>query len=239
MATATRTEVQAHGFCWEKDLLIIYGATDKELIAIGYTNKVDLPAALNRRTGADLSIKACGIRNAVCMGDCLRIFDNVASGKPYHMVVVRYEQVGPVKRVKSIVELDLTNTTKLLFGDLTRADVEALDTLVKSVPQKRRPTAEEHKAMYALHKSLSQKTGLLSLNIKCDSSQSRLQCSMSRGNLDAFLKNHSERVVASSQSCEFYDGKITAELVSGQRVFKKKDAAATAAATAAAVTGSS
>lgn len=222
MATTQRTEVQGHGFAWEKELLCIYGATSEELATIGYTNKVDLPAALNRKTGADLSIKACGIRNAVCMGDSLRIFDNVSSGKPYHMVVLRYEQVGSVKRVKSILELDLTDAVGPLFGSLSRADVEGLDTLVKAVPQKRKPTAEEHTAMYTLHKSLRSKLGLLSLNIKCDSSQSRLQCSISRNNLEAFVNAHPERVVASSQSCEFQGGCVTAELASGTRVFKAK-----------------
>ena len=56
------TEVQKHGFTWEKELLRnVYGATTEEMQAIPYTNKSDLPGALNRLApGCDISIKTSG-----------------------------------------------------------------------------------------------------------------------------------------------------------------------------------
>jgi len=111
----------------------------------------------------------------------------------------------------------------LLFGNLSRAQIEELDQLIKRVPQKRSPTPEEHKAMYTLRDALHALAGpdaAIHLNIKCDSQQSRLQCSFNRWL--SFVANHPERVVAVGDASSFRGGSICAEISSGRRTFKKK-----------------
>jgi hypothetical protein len=218
-------EVQSHGFSWEKDLLRnVYGAQDHELKAIKYTNKMDLPAALNHLDMVDVSIKTSCSANTVCMADCLRIYDAVSSGSPLHMTVVQYAQEDTVKRLVSIVEVNLTSSKDLLFGTLTRDDIDRLDKLVKSVPQKRSPTPEEHAALYALQGELQTKSGAIYLNIKCNSQQSRLQCSFNK--FQDFLTKNKDRVVAQSTTAEFRGKPILSEVTSAKRQFKKKTAEA-------------
>jgi len=89
--TQQRKEVQGHGFSWEKELLRnVYGVTEADIKSIRYTSKMDLPAALNTLDHCDLSIKTSCSPNAVCMADCLRIYDAVHSGNPFHMVHILY-----------------------------------------------------------------------------------------------------------------------------------------------------
>jgi len=216
-------EVQAHGFSWEKELMTkIYGATPEELAEIKYTSKVDLPAKLNRLDGCDLSIKTSCRENAVCMADCLRVFDAVNSGNDLHMVIVYYIQddVTKVKKISSITEVDLTNSRELLFGTLTRSQLEELDSAVKSIPQKRKPTDEEYKKMYSIRDSLQVISGAIHLDIKCNSTQSRLQCSFNR--FQQFIEENPSRVIAKSNSNEFRDGVISYEIASPRRVFTQK-----------------
>jgi len=214
------TETQAHGFTWEKDLIQhVYGATDAEMKTIGYTNKIDLPASLNRLDHVDVSMKTTGTKNAVCLGDCLRFYDSVSSGK-IHMTVIHYlqEDATNTKRLECITELDLTESVKELFGTLTRPELEELDKAVKAVPQKRPPTPEERDKMYSLRDSLQQKSAAIHLDIKCNSQQSRLQCSFNR--FQTFLLEHPARIVATSKTGAFRGGQIATSILSKRRTFR-------------------
>ena len=222
--TPTRTEVQAHGFQWEKELMVnVYGATMDELKQIRYTHKVDLPAAFNRLDGCDLSIKTSCRPNMVCMADCLRIFDATgADTGAFRMVVVHYTQDDAmgVKRIARITELELAYSRELLFGTLTREQIETLDAMVKRVPAKRKPTEEEYNDMYALRDELQACSEAIHLDIKCNSTQSRLQCSFHR--FQEFMARYPSRVIATSETNAFRGGIIVAEIQSSRRVFRKK-----------------
>lgn len=221
--SAERKEVQAHGFSWEKEIIRnVYGATTEELAQIKYNSKMDLPANLNRLNTCAISVKVSGSQNMVCMADCLRVFDSVCSRQPIHMVVVHYIQddTTNTKKVIAITEVDLTDSHDLLFGSLKRSQIEELDKLVKSVPAKRKPTEEEHTKMYSLRDALQQLSGAIYLNIKCDSKQSRLQCSFNR--FQEFLDKHPEKIIARSTTHEFRGGAISAQISSPRRVLKKK-----------------
>ncbi len=209
-------EVQSHGFSWEKELLSIYGATSEEIKGINYTSKFDLPGEFNRINGCNLSIKTTGNKNSVCMADCLRLYD-IVSGPTIHMVVLQYNQIKEIKRVINIVEIDLTNSRELLFGTLTRKQIESLDSAVKSIPQKRKPTPEEHKDIYNIKKELQKLSGAIRLDIKCNSQQSRLQCSFNK--FQSFIENN-PRIIAKSNTHEFHGGSITKEIQSLCRKFK-------------------
>ena len=215
--TTLGKEVQAHGLRWEQELCALHGMTRK----IGYTAKVDLPAEMNTLTGVDVSIKASGRLNTVDMANPIRIYDAVASGIPYHIIVVFYTQTtSTTKRVRRIVELDLTNATKELFGEVTRDQLVNLDTIVKSVPQTKKPTTEEHTRMYEARNALN--SGALKITIKCNSTQSRIQSSFV--GFTTFMSTYPHRVVMVSESNAWRGGEISYEIVSGTRVFKKHGA---------------
>ena len=213
-------EVQKHGFTWQNDLLTnVYGATQDELNSLAYTEENDLPGSLNRQDpGINLSIKTSCSKNTVCMADCLRLYDLVKSGIPIHMTVIYYKQDDTKKKLLSITEVDLTNSVELLFGSVTREQILELDAAVKSVPQKRSPTLEEHHQMYGIRNRLSLLSKAIHFDIKCNSQQSRLQCSFNY--FHQFLKENPERIIAQSITADFRGKTISAEIVSSRRVFR-------------------
>ena len=129
---------------------------------------------------------------------------------------------NPIKKIISITEVDLTNSRELLFGTLTRTQIEDLAKLVKAVPQKRKPTAEEYKNMYAMRDALQVLSCAIHLDIKCNSTQSRLQCSFNR--FPQFIEKNPTKVIAKSLTNEFRGGLISLCLASSRRVFKPKAA---------------
>ena len=221
----SRREVQGHGFSWEKDLMSnVYGATEEEIAAIPYTSEFDLPGNINKKDpGINLSIKVTNSSNTVCMADCLRVYDSVQTGRPpIHMTVVEYEQddATNTKKLVKITEVDLSGSSSVLFGTLSRADIRGLDAAVKAVPQKRKPTPDEHDHMYTIRDEIQASSGAIKFNIKCNSTQSRLQCSFNR--FQAFLEANPERVIATSTTGNFRGGRVTTSVPGGRRVFKKK-----------------
>ena len=108
----------------------------------------------------------------------------------------------------------------MLFGTLSRCQIKQLDNIVKSIPQKRKPTKEEHLKMYLLRDEIQKYSGAIYFNIKCNSTQSRLQCSFNR--FQDFIKNNSSRLISKSNTNEFRGGLISSEIVSSERVFKNK-----------------
>ena len=215
-------EVQKHGFRWEKEMLHIFGATEEEIKSIPYTCHVDLPAKYNRLGRYPLSIKTSSSKGTICMADAIRLYDAVSSRNRLHLILIRYKQKANKKIVSSIIEFDLTDSVKELFGELTRSQLKHLDDTVKKVPQNRKPTVEEHATMYSIKKELQLKSGAISLAIKCNSTQSRLQCAIPYKKYEALIQN-TERVIASSQTHEFRGGYISEEIESSKRVFKCKD----------------
>ena len=91
---------------------------------------------------------------------------------------------------------------------------------MKEVPQKRKPTPEEYSAMYAVRDELQPFSGAIHLDIKCNSTQSRLQCSFNH--FQDFLEKNPERIIAQSGSGSFRGGSITEEIASPRRIIKKK-----------------
>jgi hypothetical protein len=182
---------------------------------------MDLPAKYNHLDNCDLSIKTTCSKNAVCMADCRRIYDAVESGTPFHMTLIHYTQddTTNTKKIATITEIDLTDSRELLFGNITRSQIEALDKEVKSVPQKRKPTDEEYRKIYAMRDSIQALSGAIHLDIKCNSTQSRLQCSFNR--FQDFVEKHPERVVAKSETNEFRGGIISSCISSSRRIFRK------------------
>jgi hypothetical protein len=219
-------EVQKHGFTWEDDFIRnVFHVSDDARKQVKYTAKMDLPATLNKLDGCDVSIKTTGSPNTVCMADCLRVYDSICSNKPLHLLVVIYKQddVNKRKKLMEIIQVDITGLKYILFGGITREEIEKLNEAVKMVPQNRKPTPEEHKAMFDIQKILQEKSGEIYFNIKCDSKQSRLQCSFNK--FQEFIERNPDKIIARSNTNEFRGGVVSMELESGRRKLKKKCAA--------------
>ncbi len=215
-AAKQATEVQAHGFTWEKEILSKrYGADTETLSKISYTSKYDLPAAYNPADPTlNVSVKATGSPSKVDMGDALRIYDAVSSGERIHMWVVNYKQEGESKKVRDLKCVDLTGAKEALFGGLTRDEVAAVDSRVKAVPKGAAPDLATKTAYKDSAKTANSKSGALILNPKVDSkTQRRLQCSFNH--FDEFVAAHPERLVGGPAPS------LTEELASSKRTFKK------------------
>ena len=213
-------EVQKHGFKWERDLLTnVYKATPGELAQIRYNSKFDLPAEFNHLSKDNISVKTTGTPNTICMGDALRVFDEVSGGESFHLVVVTYKQEGENKVLEGVVELNLTGAKEALFGPMTRSQLDMLDTVIKAVPANRSPTAEEKVAIKEAQQIALKAMGSSAfyLNPKCNSTQSRLQCSFNK--FTTFVEKHPELVVARSDNGIFRGSPVLAQVHSPPRVF--------------------
>ena len=228
-------EVQAHGKLWEKELAIsVYKLTEAELRGINYTATHDIPGELNKlNPGINISVKTSCSENIVGMGDVLRVYDTVSSGHPIHATVLFYNQDcdTKTKTVTRIVEVDLTGSTRELFGTITRADLSSLNALIHAVPKELRgrviiegkkvsAPSVQRTAYLEKQIELLGKTGAIYLNPKLDETNCRLQCSFNR--FKKFLTDYPERIIGNSTTGEFRGGHITRVIHSGPRAFTKK-----------------
>jgi hypothetical protein len=225
--TQKMPENQGHGKKWETDLgLNVYKATQAELDTVPHTAPIDVPNAFNRLEGIDVSIKVTG-KDTIDMADILRVYDEVNGGKKFHITVVFWEQNGPTtKKLKSISEVDLTNSRELLFGSVKREQLVDLVTATKAVG-KMRPSvsAEERAQKISSAKRLCAELHRISRYMHFHlmfytNDPSRVQGQFTR--FYQFVKEHPERLVAESQTCEFRGGKIAEEIESTPRVRNKK-----------------
>ncbi len=181
----------------------------------------DIPKAENKLDPTETqSIKTTGGSYVDC-GSVLRFFDYDRSEK-HTMIVFRYEQKGDVRAISEVVEISLTpEVMETLFGKVTREQIEALDTYVKSIPRNGRTV--EHQVTYKKMAKEIQATsgGWISYAPKVDSkTQRRLQCSIR--NLDGFLKK-CEGNVKRAPGCCVRGVELPTEHPFGRRVRKQKE----------------
>ena len=221
-----RTEEQAHGLTWEKDILMsVFGVSREDLKTRKSTAKFDLDGRHNTlNPGTNLSIKVSG-SNVINMGDCQRVFDVTASGIPIHVIVIQYKQYRhpDVKRVKRITEMNLTGAKQLLFGDMTKAQIQKLDNSIKSLPRCTYPSASNKTNLGSIKKSISGSLRATRLDIKCSTKQRRLQFSIR--NWSKFIADNPTLVISDSHTNEFRGGVIRHKLDSGPRGSNKESAA--------------
>lgn len=220
-------ENQAHGKTWEKELgRNVYGAMQAELDTISHTAPIDVPSAFNRLEGVDISIKVT-CTDTIDMADIVRVFDEVSSDKRIHMVVVLWEQNSPTtKKLKSITEVDLTNSVELLFGAVKREQLVHLVTAAKAVGKVRSSVSAEERAQrissaYAMRNELQELSGIMHFHLMFYTNDpSRVQGQFKR--FYQFVKEHPSRLIAESQTCDFRGGKISEVIESTPRVRNKK-----------------
>ena len=73
--------------------------------------------------------------------------------------------------------------------------------------------------MYSIRDKLQEISGAIHFDIKCNTQQSRLQCSFNR--FHKFIENNPSKVIATSNTNEFRGGQISNEIKSPRRYFNK------------------
>jgi len=223
-------ENQGHGKTWEKELGIkVYKATKEELDTISHTAPIDVPRNINHLDeGVDVSIKVSG-KDTIDMADVVRVFDEVSSSEKIHMTVVLWEQKDPTtKKLKSITEVDLTNSVNLLFGSIKREQLVNLVTMTKAVGKVRPDVSCEERAnkissAYAMRDELHKVSGFMHIHLMFyTNNPSRVQGQFTQ--FSRFVKENPRLVVAESKTGEFRGGKIAEEIVSTKRIRNKKPA---------------
>lgn len=165
-------EVQHHGLVFEQWIRATFfdGYTPP-----GYTQKWDIPAAVNRtHGGVPVNPKAAKYGTAVDLGDALRQFD---IAEQFILVIGYWRQEGGQKRFVNIVAPTITpEQWSRLWGSITRTDLAQLDALIKD---RSLTPAEARRAAQALKRTAPFRDSIIVLNPKIDSrGQRRLQCSL-------------------------------------------------------------
>jgi len=148
------------------------------------------------------SIKTRNIKgNYIDCGDVLRLFDYNYKEK-HTMILFCYKQEESSKRViNRILELNMNEEFKnVLFGSVTREQIEELDKYIKGIPKNGR--TKEHSDTYKkMAKQLKEKSnGWISYAPRVDSkSQRRLQCSIR--DLNNFLEKNKSLVLSDTTEC--------------------------------------
>lgn len=204
-------ESQQHGFLWESNIKsAVFGLSGKD----EYTAVHDIPSSRNRfDPNETISVKTTG-NTTLCMGDALRLFD-YESGVTHTCIAIRHKQCGDTKVLTNVYELDLTQRD-VLWGSITRQDIEELNRLVRSMPINQRDP-DIDKAITQKKRELNAKSGAVRFNPKINSNtQRRLQCS-----IPMFASYHT--LIKSSTTDAIVRGiPILASILCGRRVRNRR-----------------
>lgn len=202
-------ENQQHGSLWESEIKTnVFGIVGPD----PYTAVHDIPRARNTlNPNENVSIKTTG-SGTLCMGDALRVFA-YEPGVEHTCIVIRYVQNAEQKTLTHVYELDLMQRD-VLWGSVTKEDIESFVALVRSMPPNCR-IPEIDQAIIQKKKELNAKSGAIRFNPKIDSKgQRRLQCSIPNfTSYSALMKSNTPDPLVRGV-------KIAATLLLGRRVRK-------------------
>ena len=185
-----------------------------------YTQKWDIPAEVNLRFGGiPVNPKATKYGSAIGLGDALRQYD---IDEPFMLLLGFWEQDGPVKRFVNITPVTIhPETWRMMWGTITRNDLERFDALIKdrSIDYREvRRLAQNMKRAAPFNESL------IVLNPKIGSSgQRRLQCSLSFDHVFELLATHADR--KTTDTPELWGVAFPGPVASGARTFSEPELA--------------
>ncbi len=213
-ATLAR-EVQSHGLIFEKWLRdTFFGGYQPK----GYTQKWDIPASANLNHGRiPVNPKAAKHGTPVGLGDAMRQFE---IAEPFLLIVGFWEQVTP--KQKRWVNVQAVRVEpeqwRKLWGQISRADLERLIAVIKD----KSVSIEETRAQAKLLKAQPPfDSAIIELNPKIDSSQRRLQCSLS---FDAFFDQLAPKAARGKlEKPEVFGVTLPADFTSAPRVLKPEE----------------
>ena len=124
---------QGHGFNWENDVrkMVFYLEEEKN-----NTDKYDIPKEKNKlNKNENVSLKSTG-SECICTSDILRFYNYDFDNKNT-IILIKYKQEGDNKIIENIYEINYSkNLHKILFGDLTEAEIINYVENVKKIPPK-------------------------------------------------------------------------------------------------------
>ena len=186
---------QQNGHDFDNEIKKLYDVSD-----VGYTSLHDIPGRFN--DGFDASIKS-SVGDTCDCGDALRMFNNSHLQK-YQIIRGRFEQVGNQKHLREVHLVNMSDSTTLLWGSITLADVTSLTELTKTF----RPGNEDiRKAVHQLKDELNARSGFMQFRPKMDSKQHRLQCSIPKWS--QFVAAHADRVMYHTTTGMFRGQQLT------------------------------
>ncbi len=214
-ASLVAREVQSHGLIFEKWLRdTFFGGYEPK----GYTQKWDIPASANLNHGhVPVNPKAAKHGTAVGLGDAMRQFE---IDEPFLFIVGFWEQVTPEQKSWVNVQAPLVEPGqwRKLWGDITRADLEKLVAVIKD----KSTSIEEARAQAKRLKAQPPfDSAIIVLNPKIDSSQRRLQCSLSFDDFFDQLAPNAER--GKLEKPQVFGVPLPADFTSAPRVLKPEE----------------
>jgi len=180
-------EVQEHGVVFEDWVREEFFAGYQPE---SYTQKWDIPAEANTRFGGiPVNPKATKYGSTIGLGDALRQYD---IDEPFMLLLGFWRQDGPVKRFVNITPVTIhPETWRMLWGPVTRVDLERLDALIKDRSIDYR---EARRLAQDMKRSPPFSESLITLNPKIGSTgQRRLQCSLRFSYVFDLLATHASR----------------------------------------------
>lgn len=210
---------QKHGFSLENDVRSKVFDLPKEN---NNTDKYDIPKNKNKyNKNENCSIKTTGSKT-ICCSDILNFY-NYDFTENNTIIVIKYEQTKTHKVIKNIYEINYNaDCHKLLFGDLPKEVIKDYVANVKSIPTKTKGKEAKEIFDYLAEKAKIKKeySHVIKINPKVDSSQSRVQCSIT--NFEITLKDYIT-YKSSSETPNLVRGcEIISSLESSKRARNKK-----------------
>jgi hypothetical protein len=208
------SEVQRHGVVfeqWIRDTFFDHYQPPS------YTQKWDIPAEANVRYGrVPVNPKATEYGTPVGLGDALRQFE---INEPFMLIIGYWVEEGEQKRfVKVVAPVIQPEAYKKLWGQVTLADLQKLDALIKD---RTKPYTEVRREAQAMKKSAPFNTAIFTLNPKIDSeNQRRLQCSLGFHQVFQYLVP--DEKPAPEVSPRLFNQVVPGPFDSPPRQFKKK-----------------
>ncbi|GAB5560788.1 MAG: hypothetical protein SynsKO_24350 [Synoicihabitans sp.] len=180
-------EVQQHGVVFEEWVREeFFDGYEPE----SYTQKWDIPGEVNERFGGlPVNPKATKYGSTIGLGDALRQYD---ISEPFILLLGFWKQDGDVKRFVNITPVTIhPETWRMMWGPLTRTDLERLDALIKD---RSLHYLEARRQSQAMKREPPFSESLITLNPKIGSSgQRRLQCSLRFDHVFELLATHADR----------------------------------------------
>ena len=216
-SAAPAKEVQNHGVVFEQWIRdTFFDGYQPE----SYTQKWDIPASANKKFGGiPVNPKAIKYKGSLDMGDALRQYD---IDEPFWLIIGYWQQQDKNKRFVNVVaERIEPKVYRKLWGDITRADLEKLDAVIKTTPDYK----EARRLAQEMKRQAPYSSSLITLNPKIDShGQRRLQCSLSFGKVFQYLAPKADPGI--QEKPMLWGVPVDIEVESAPRSFSEKDAPA-------------
>jgi len=205
---------QKHGFTFENEIREKVFNLSQES---NDRNIHDIPCEKNKfDTNENISIKTTGSQ-IICCGDILRFYNYNFNNKNT-MIIIQYIQTETHKTIRNIYEIDYNmECHKILFGNLTEDEIKTYVEGVKSIPSSVKGSEAKNIYNYLYEKKkLSKKyNNIIQINPKVDSSQSRVQCSIT--NFEKTLKKFITYKSSDENPNIIRDKEIIMSIESGKR----------------------